>query len=303
MPGIGASAMAGSPATPGSPAMPVPAVTGRGGRRKWPFAVAALVAWVAVVAGLLAWAPWVTPPVLRPAGLAAGQATTSSVSFHWSPPATGPLPDQYLVFYNGRIVARLAGTVTSWQATGLAPASDFAYRVQAVRGGMPSPVSAVLLLNTATPPVSDAQLTGPWNVDGKIVEGASSLSGNHGTAWSEYWTTTPQCTNGPCAVRLTGMLNGHSFKVTLARAGAVYTGTTNANVIPCGTGPGSFADPSTLRFRITVTSGGVSGQNWIANGWSGSLVMSSPYVTSGNYFCNPTTLKLTLAGNPGSANQ
>jgi len=130
----GAGMTPGSPVLPGSPVMPgAPTVPGApaGGRkrRRWLVAVLAVVVVLGLVTGLLIWAPWVPPPVLRPAGLSSGSATTSSVSFHWSSPATGPLPDKYLILHNGQVIGSVRGTVTSYQISGLAPASDFAYQV------------------------------------------------------------------------------------------------------------------------------------------------------------------------------
>jgi Protein of unknown function (DUF2510) len=92
-------------------------------RRAWAvpvIAVAALVA-LGLLAGLLIWAPWTSPPLLRPAGLTAGPSTTSSVTFRWSRPATGPPPDRYVILHDGQVAGSVPGTVTSYRGTGLAP--------------------------------------------------------------------------------------------------------------------------------------------------------------------------------------
>src|SRR5215468_2489285 len=58
-------------------------------RRRWVLlALAAVGVAAALIAGLLAWAPWSPPPVLRPTGLVAGPATANSISFRWSRPPT-----------------------------------------------------------------------------------------------------------------------------------------------------------------------------------------------------------------------
>src|SRR5262249_23355299 len=95
-----------------------------------------------LLAGLLIWAPWKSPPLLRPAGLTAGPSTTSSVAFRWSRPATGPPPERYVIRRDGHVVGSVPGTVTSYRGTGLAPATAYRYPVAAAGGGQraaPSP--------------------------------------------------------------------------------------------------------------------------------------------------------------------
>ena len=86
---------------------------GRQRRRRWPIFAAAAVAVLAVIAGVVIWAPWQAPPLLRPTGLKAGAATTSSVVFRWSDPASGPRPDSYQILSSGTVVGTVPGHVTS----------------------------------------------------------------------------------------------------------------------------------------------------------------------------------------------
>ena len=154
------------PAAPGPPASAPDPVTDRdpavdlapaavAPRRRWRWAVVTLVA-VVVMAGLaaalLVWIPRTPPPVLRPAGLVAGRSTANSITFHWARPATGPLPDKYLILSDGRAAGTVAGTVTSYRKAGLTPASTYQYRVVAIRGGKRSPQSASLSVSTLIPP-------------------------------------------------------------------------------------------------------------------------------------------------------
>ena len=133
---------------------------------------AAAVVVLGLIAGLLIWAPWKSPPLLRPAGLTAGPSTTSSVTFRWSRPATGPPPGRYVILRDGQVAGSVPGTVTSYRGTGLAPATAYRYRVAAERGGKRSALSPVIVVTTATPPVSAARLQGPWTVSIKITRGA-----------------------------------------------------------------------------------------------------------------------------------
>jgi hypothetical protein len=249
-----------------------------------------------LITGLVIWAPWRSPPLLRPTGLAAGPSTTSSVAFHWSDPPTGPLPDKYLIMDNGAVIGSVPGTVTSYRTTGLAPDTSYQYRVVAERGGKRSARSALLEVRTAIPPLSAARWTGPWTVDAKITQGRSTIHG--AKRWTGTWLARPRCATGPCSVRLSVAMNGHSFKVTMARAGAVYRGRAQAHVFPCGTGTSSFPIRSTLTIRIALTAADVSNQAWLATAWRGSMTVVSPYTASGNYYCPAARQTIALTGSP-----
>jgi hypothetical protein len=259
-----------------------------------PLAVIAAV--LGLAAGLMIWAPWKSPPLLRPAGLTQGPSTTSSVALGWSPPATGPAPDQYLILRGGTVIASVPGTVTSYRQAGLAPATAYRYQVAAARGGKRSARSAVLVVRTATPPVSAARLQGPWTVRIKIVRGGAGLTG--GNRWDESWTTSPKCTAGACAVRLSGQLNGHRFTTTLTRTGRVYRGKIAGNLFPCGSGAHSFPIRSTVTFRVKVTAAHADNQAWAASSWTGTLVAAAPYTSSGAYYCPASRMTATLSGRP-----
>src|SRR5215472_15777344 len=167
------------PADP-APVTSTPSTSGghrrpRRGRSRY---VAAGVVLLALIAGVVIWAPWRKPPLLQPTGLAPGARTTSSVAFHWSGPATGPSPDKYLILRAGKVISSVPGTVTSFRSTGLAPDTAYQYRVAAVRDGKRSALSPVLTANTTSPPVSAARWQGRWTVDVRITKGADSPRGN-----------------------------------------------------------------------------------------------------------------------------
>ena len=266
-------------------------------RRTWavPVIVGAVVVVLILLAGLLIWAPWKSPPLLRPTGLTAGQSTTSSVTLSWSRPATGPPPSRYVILHDGRVAGSVPGTVTSYRATGLAPATAYRYRLAAERGGQRSAPSAVIVVTTATPPVSAARLQGQWTVGIKLTGGAGGLTGPRSR--DETWQATPKCAAGPCDVRLSGGLNGYVFKTTLTRAGAVYQGKIAGNVFPCGPKSKSFPIRSTVRIRITVATARVEDSQWTAGSWAGHMVVTAPYTASGNFFCPASRQVASLTGN------
>jgi hypothetical protein len=257
--------------------------------------VAVAVVLLALVAGVVIWAPWRKPPLLQPTGLAAGARTTSSVAFHWSGPATGPSPDKYLILHNGKVISSVPGTVTRFHSTGLAPATAYQYRVAAVRGGKRSAPSRVLTVNTKSPPVSAARWQGRWTVSIRITKGADALRGKGAKGWTEAWQAAPQCPAGPCTVQLTGGLNRQTFKATLTRTGAVYTGTTKADVFRCGKPVDSVPIKSTLTIRVTVTSAQLVHRAWLAGAWTGQMEISSPYTSTSTFYCNAFKLTTSIS--------
>jgi hypothetical protein len=264
----------------------------------------AAVGVLGLIVGLVIWAPWQSPPLLRPTGLTAGPSTTSSVVFRWSGPATGPLPDKYVILAAGKVIASVPGTVTSYRIPGLAPATAYQYRVAAVRGGKRSAPSAVLAMSTLTPPVSAARLQGSWTTSYKVIRsGGGTLS--VGKKWTDTWSFRPNCAAGPCTVVLSGPITGPGnytptpFTVHLARAGAVYTGTTKAHITECGSPGSTVPVHNTLTFRITVTKAAVVSRAWGATSWAGTMVISSPYTSAGAYYCPAQSIKAVLSGSAG----
>jgi hypothetical protein len=257
------------------------------------------VAVIALAGALVIWAPWRPPPLLRPVGLAAGPSTASSVSFHWAAAATGPAPDRYVILYGGAVIGSVRGTATSYTGRGLYPDTSYTYQVAAVRGGKRSAPSAGVVLRTVTPPVSAARWQGPWTVHFKITHGRAALQGPGPLQWDESWQVSPQCSAGPCTVRVHGTFNGYDFKAVLARAGAVYTGTTAANSFRCGPAHNRVPSRSTLKIRVVLTAatGGPDGA-WTARSWTGTLNASVPYTSNGTFYCNAFHLTTALTGHP-----
>jgi hypothetical protein len=286
--GYGAASLPDGPADPSATNGPG---ASRRRRRLLGYVAVAVVLLLALVVGTVIWAPWRKPPVLQPTGLTAGARTTSSVTFHWSGPATGPSPDKYLILHNGKVINSVPGTVTSFHTAGLAPDKAYKYRVAAVRAGKRSALSRVLTVNTKAPPISAARWQGRWTVVIRITKGAGALRGKGATGWTEAWRTSPICPVRACTVQVTGGLNRQTFKATLARTGAVYTGTTKADVFRCGASGNSVPIKSTLTIRATVTSAQPVKGAWLAGGWTGQMEISSPYTSARTFYCK--AFKLT----------
>ena len=299
-----ASPAAAAPGPPGSAQVPVtghdpavpetPPTEAPRRRRRWPVVTLVAVLVVAgLTAGLVVWAPWTPPPVLRPAGLVAGPATANSITFRWVRPATGPLPDKYLVLSDGRVTGSVAGTATSYRRAGLTPASTYQYRVVAVRGGKRSPQSATLAVKTLTPPLSQARLQGPWNVFVKYTRGAHG--NRNGTV---PWVLTPACAAGVCDVMLHVTQGKYSFTMKLARAGAGYRGRAVVNFYRCGPAGSTIPDPTTLKIEVHATGAVGEGQAWVATSWVGTMKGSYHFVSSAAFYCSASSYATSLTGSP-----
>jgi hypothetical protein len=262
-------------------------------RRRWAVLLLAAVVVLGLAAGLLVWAPWTPPPVLRPTGLAAGPSTANSIVFHWSRPRTGPLPDKYLVLGMDTAAGSVAGTVTSYRQTGLTPATTYQYRVMAVRGGKRSPQSALLTVRTITPPISQARLQGSWSVHAKTIgQGPPGRRNGYMT-----WNLSPACAVDACDVMLHGKNGPFSFKAKLTRRGAAYTGQA-ATHFGCGSPGSSIPYPVTLKIKIHATKAIGENVAWAATSFAGTIVMVFQYASTGAFYCPASTVKGSLAGTP-----
>lgn len=233
-----------------------------------------------------------------PVRAAARAMSFSSAEVRWSPPPGAPRPDQYVILRDGASAKTVAGSVTSYTDTRLAPGTTFHYRIAAVWAGRRSTPSTAVNVTTPTPPVSLARLQGTWQVDSRVT---SSSGGNipTGMTWSNSWDFTPQCTSGPCSVVVSGVIApagfaNHDFTATLNRDGAVYTGTTSAHITHCGEEPNVTDVPNQITLRITTTAAQVNGTSWDASRWTGSMTLASPYVQVVGGYCPAQSREISL---------
>ncbi len=235
-----------------------------------------------------------SPVRLRPSSV-----RTNWVGLRWSPPPTSPVPDRYLVFRDGTVIARIPGRKTSFKNGGLLPGTLYRYQVAAEwRGGWSHP-SAALTVTTLTPPLSTARLDGPWTVRLKVTStGGGDLK--VGDSWTEGWRFAPKCRTGACTVVLTGSIYAHDFTVTMARAGAVYSGSTSAHITHCGPVSGvKMSVQNTITLKLGVQSALMSGGAWLARSWAGTMVLYSPStVVLYPYYCPAQSVRATITATP-----
>jgi Fibronectin type III domain len=234
----------------------------------------------------------VTTITPSPVGLAVGQATWTSVQFHWSPPPNSPAPSGYAIVVNGAPGVTLPGGTTSYNDTGLQIATTYQYQVVAIWGSQQSSRSRVLAVTTLAAPL---QGSAPLQVKTLSVP-AGSTGVSVGETWSDSWTFTPTCTATGCTLKTNGEwappnLKAAPFTVTLTGSGAWYVGSATAYITTCG----SVNVKNTVSLRITPDNGAVNQGAW--SSWHGTWVVSSPYTTESNGdYCPTQSWTLSLNG-------
>jgi hypothetical protein len=237
----------------------------------------------------------VTTIAPSPVGLAVGQETWTTVDFHWSPSPKGPVPDEYLIYSGGTSIAAVPGTIDSYSVTGLDPATAYQYQVAAKWGGQESRLSPALAAATLALPL---QGDVPVHFTTLSTPG-SGASLSVGQKWSDTWTFSSNCTGNRCVLTTHAEFAApgfaaQPFTMTLTSSGSGYAGSTKAEITKCG----SIDVKNAVTLSITPNRGTVQNGGW--NAWSGTMVLSSPYVTaSATTFCPVQSWDFSVTGTNG----
>jgi hypothetical protein len=242
----------------------------------------------------------VTTLAPSPVGLALGRETWTTVDLHWSPSPKGPVPDEFVIYSGGnpRIsVAVVPGTIDSYRVTGLDPGTANQYQVAAKWGEQESSPSPALAGTTRSPPL---QGDVPVDVTTTSTPG-SGASLSVGQKWSDTWTFASDCTATKCTLTTDAEFAApgfatQPFTMTLTGSGSGdgYAGTAKADVSKCG----SINVKNTVTLRISPDKGAVDNGGW--NAWSGTLVLSSPYVmATSTTYCPMQSWDFAVTGTHG----
>jgi chitodextrinase len=219
-------------------------------------------------------------PPLRPAGLLAAEKTDNSVTLRWAARSAGSVPATYEILKNGKEIASVPGTQTSYRVTGLSSYTAYQFNVKAVTGTLRSPSSAALLMTTApppAPPLSDAV----FSFTGWAGETETAASDDYwhrvGATWQDQWTVIPTCGFKKCATAvLDGSIDGVDFTTTLHRSGTTYTGGAPLNKFWYACATNNFT-PSNLSIKLTVTSEGFQSGTYNVTAFKGTVVWNIPF--------------------------
>ena len=251
--------------------------------------------------------PWRTPPVLRPTGLGSVGRTAQSIDLGWSGPPSGPRPDSYVILRDGAKVGTVPGSSTSFDDTGLPPATSYDYRVIAYRGGHRSKSSVQRTLATVTPPATDGVLDSDFSVSQQMTggdpdttswyqkDGDMYVATSDGT-WSDDWSFSPDSANcdvGPCDATLTGSLDDYDFTMDLSQTGDSYSGSIDiGDNWYCGSN-NEYSD-TTLQVQLTPTAASVAGLAWEAGSFDTTVTWTIPADADGA--CSAATFTVDGSG-------
>jgi chitodextrinase len=218
-----------------------------------------------------------------------GKVTTNSAAVNWSAPKDSPAPDGYEILRDGSVVKAVDSKTTTYNDTGLSPATAYSYQVVARWGENWSDPTTPVAVKTVTPSLSAARLAGSSVAVKFVITNVNAITNlNKGLTWTNYWDLTPRCKSGACDVQVVGEVTPPGFKTgtfrgVLSRRGALYTGSTTAQLSECG----DVQVTDVLTIRITVKSAGVDDKEWLAKTWAGTVVVDSPPASAGGgFFCS-----------------
>ena len=234
----------------------------------------------------------VTTLTPSPVGLRIVTENWVSVTLGWRPSPLGPVPSHYVIYYGDAPVGTVPGTTDTYVDEAATPGETFRYSVVAQWGAHESRPSAQLTGSTTA-----AALKGNVPV---TVTTTSIPSGSTGPYTGEVktytWEVSPTCVATGCQLFTNGEVpsdSGHYtyFTVTLAGSGDTYSGSVKGQFSHCST----INLTDTLTVRVTANKGQVSNGAW--RGWTGTVVLTSPYTSAGGgSYCPASSWDFSLRG-------
>ena len=270
-----------TPVQPYETIEPASGSAGGGTRRRPSIAIVAAVAVVALVgAGIViastaqrtSGPPGAPRDLIASAGVCAApecERIEAIVTLSWSSP-DGQV-DRYVVEREGDPVGRLPSSSTRFESRGLQVGRSYTFGVRAIGAGTDGPTSEVRV-RTPTPPLEEAQLTGPYRVRETIrrarnlaaVEGIANPT--PGRSGRNAWRFEVLCADQAGACPTNWFRWG-----PLVNRGARYDGTFRAQPASCA---GGGTAPTTTEMHLVVSSADTVGGRWIADRFSGTIRVS-----------------------------
>jgi len=234
----------------------------------------------------------VTTLAPSPVGLSV-TANYSQATLHWKPSPLGPAPSGYTIYNGSSEVMNLPGTATSYTDGGQQPGSAYKYSVVAHWGSHKSSPSAAVDGAVFSPPLNSSV-----QVQVKPTYVPSGATGaTVGSTYGYPWSFDPICEVNACTMTVDGRIptvsgKYYPFEVDLVGNGAGYSGSlSKARLTECsGTGV-----KGTITVTITPDQGQISNGAW--GGWTGTVVLSTPYVSVGSGYCPAANWNFSLSGN------
>jgi hypothetical protein len=238
----------------------------------------------------------VTTLAPSPVGLTV-TANYSQATLHWKPSPLGPAPSKYTIYNGSAEVMALPGTTTTYtdgEDGAQKPGQAFKYSVVAQWGGHKSRPSAPAVGSILSPPLNSGV-----QVQVKPTYVPSGATGaTVGTTYSYSWSFQPVCEANACTMTVAAKIPAAGGKylpiqVSLVSDGAGYSGSfSRAKLSECSTVGVSGA----IKITLTPDKGEISNGAW--GGWTGTVVLSTPYASvGGGYYCPASNWDFSLSGN------
>lgn len=243
----------------------------------WPLALTGVVVF-GLVAGLLIWAPWDTPPPGAPAAVVVVSPTATSAVVSWAASKGGATPDHYLVLRDGKQVGSVAASHTSFTDNGLAPGTTHHYTIIAAAGQQRSVDSVAARVTTITPsPVELAGVKATWTT--ATFRWSPSPLGPAPTAYEidsdgSAVATVSGTTN---SYNVTGLAPGHSYQYeVIAHWGNIASDPSSALTVSTLAPPLNGSVPVNLN---TVSTPGAGASLKVGDHWSDDWLFA-PHCTA-----------------------
>jgi Fibronectin type III domain len=219
----------------------------------------------------------------------------SQATLHWKPSPLGPVPTRYTIYNGSTEVMALSGTTTSYTDGGQEPGTPYKYSVVAQWGSHKSRPSALATGAVMSPPLDNGvqvQVTPT-----AIPSGATGAT--VGKDFSSSWSFDPICQVEACTMTVQAEIPTYQGKYypfdisMVGNGGTGYTGSlTKSNLLKCST----VGVSGTIKITITPDKGQISNGAW--GGFTGTVVLSTPYTSvGGGYYCPAGDWDFSVSGN------
>jgi hypothetical protein len=190
------------------------------------------------------------------------------VSLTWTADTSGTEAVSYAISRNGKHLLAVSAPKTNAFDTTVAPGTTYHYSVVAVDADGKRSRPAKLTVTTAKLPLSEAPLSGVFNVALNVTShyGYSSFNSFHDTAG---WRFRPVCPKGACDTDLTDT-GQKAFTTTLNLKAPTYSGSLSFRGFAICNGTVSTAN---VTITLHVTKADVEKETWRATKVEGTMIV------------------------------
>jgi hypothetical protein len=193
------------------------------------------------------------------------------IDLSWAVAPSGAALTGYDLYREGKLVANIAPTLTSYQDFDVAPETTYHYAVEAVSAAVRSVRAAQIVSTPKAPELSKARVAGGFSITGKYTR-ENFTNRDEGEKYRSFWSFTPACGGGEaCNVKTSG--EGEGDKKSLKLKKGTYSGVVQ---IPHGGECGTTKLTESQTITFTVTKAAFTDGVWKATEISGTSRFDLP---------------------------